>query len=96
MSLPASQLLTVNQADEAAVRDLYQQMMDAWNKGSGEAFAAPFEEDGDLVAFDGTRFKGRQDSCKCNVAEAERDQIALGIVRLTKTNAISRRIRNLV
>ena len=48
-------------ADEAAVRDLYQQLMDGWNRGSGEAFAAAFTEDGDLVAFDGTRFKGREE-----------------------------------
>ena len=34
--------------------------MQGWNAGSGAAFAAPFAEDGDLVAFDGTHFKGRQ------------------------------------
>jgi uncharacterized protein (TIGR02246 family) len=61
MSLQTSQLLPVNGADEAAVRDLYQQLMDGWNKGSGEAFATPFAEDGDLVAFDGTHFKGRHE-----------------------------------
>jgi uncharacterized protein (TIGR02246 family) len=48
-------------ADEVAVRDLYQQLMDGWNRGSGEAFAAAFTEDGDLVAFDGTHFKGREE-----------------------------------
>ena len=48
-------------ADEAAVRALYQQLMDGWNQGSGAAFAAIFTEDGDLVAFDGTHFKGRQE-----------------------------------
>ena len=52
---------TKNPADEAAVRDLYRQLMDGWNRGSGEAFAAVFTEDGDLVAFDGTRFKGRKE-----------------------------------
>ncbi|MCS6288680.1 MAG: SgcJ/EcaC family oxidoreductase [Nitrospira sp.] len=36
-------------------------MMAAWNIGSGEAFAAPFGEDGDLIAFDGTHFKGRRE-----------------------------------
>jgi uncharacterized protein (TIGR02246 family) len=46
-------------ADEAAVRALYQQVMDGWNQGSGDAFAAVFTEDGDLVGFDGTHFKGR-------------------------------------
>ena len=48
-------------ADEAAVRGLYQELMDGWNRGSGAAFAAPFAEDGDLVAFDGTHFKGRDE-----------------------------------
>lgn len=48
-------------ADEAAVRALYQQLMEGWNQGSGEAFAAPFAEDGDLIAFDGTHFRGRQE-----------------------------------
>ena len=52
---------TVNLADEAAVRGLYQQLMDGWNRGSGHGFAAVFTEDGDLVAFDGTHFKGRKE-----------------------------------
>ncbi len=47
--------------DEAAVRDLYQELMDAWNKGSGEAYSGVFAEDGDLIAFDGTHFKGHQE-----------------------------------
>jgi uncharacterized protein (TIGR02246 family) len=53
---------TVNRvADEEAVRDLYGELMDGWNRGSGEAFAAVFTEDGDLVAFDGTHFEGREE-----------------------------------
>jgi uncharacterized protein (TIGR02246 family) len=48
-------------ADEAAVRDLYRQVMDGWNQGSGDAFASVFTEDGDLVGFDGTHFKGRRE-----------------------------------
>jgi uncharacterized protein (TIGR02246 family) len=52
---------TANPADEAAVRDLYQQLMHGWNRASGDAFAAVFTEDGELVAFDGTHFKGRKE-----------------------------------
>src|SRR5215218_2944038 len=48
-------------ADEKAVRGLYSELMDGWNRGSGEDFAAVFAEDGDLVAFDGTHFEGRGD-----------------------------------
>ena len=40
--------------------------MDGWNKGSGEAFAAPFAEDGDLVGMDGTHLKGRQEIISFN------------------------------
>ena len=47
--------------DKAAIGALYFQMIDGWNKGSGDAFAAPFAEDGDLVGFDGTHLKGRQE-----------------------------------
>ena len=47
--------------DEAAVRALYQELMDGWNQGNGDAFAAVFTENGDLIGFDGTHFKGRQE-----------------------------------
>jgi len=47
--------------DEAALRALYEQIIDGWNKGSGNAFAAPFAEDADFVAVDGSYFKGRQE-----------------------------------
>ena len=46
-------------AGEAAIRDLYQRMIDGWNAGSGEGFASVFAEDGEQVAFDGTRYQGR-------------------------------------
>jgi uncharacterized protein (TIGR02246 family) len=47
--------------DESVVRSLYFQMIDGWNKGSGDTFAAPFAEDGDLVGFDGMHLRGRQE-----------------------------------
>jgi uncharacterized protein (TIGR02246 family) len=60
--MPTRQEAAANDsADEAAVRALYQQLMDGWNQGSGDAFAAVFMEDGDLIGFDGTHFKGRQE-----------------------------------
>jgi uncharacterized protein (TIGR02246 family) len=58
MSEPSS---SSRSADEDAIRALYQQSVEGWNKGSGEAFAAPFAGDGDLVGFDGTHLKGRQE-----------------------------------
>jgi uncharacterized protein (TIGR02246 family) len=47
--------------EESSIRALYERMMDGWNNGSAELFASPFEEDADLVAFDGTRFRNRDE-----------------------------------
>ena len=47
-------------ADETAIRSLVQNCVDAWNKGSGEAFAAQFAEDSDFVVANGRHDKGRQ------------------------------------
>ncbi len=52
---------TTNPTAEEDVRGLYQELMDGWNEGSGDAFAEVFTEDGDLIAFDGTHFKGRKE-----------------------------------
>ena len=46
--------------DEVAIRMLYQQMIDGWNAGKGDAFAAPYTDDSDFIGFDGTYMKGRQ------------------------------------
>jgi uncharacterized protein (TIGR02246 family) len=52
----------ISQSDDSvAVRKLYEELMTAWNRGSGEAFAAGFTEDGDLIGFDGTHLKGRKE-----------------------------------
>jgi uncharacterized protein (TIGR02246 family) len=59
--MPMHEKTTTNPAEEQAVRELYTELMDGWNCGSGEDFAAVFTEDGDLVAFDGTHFKGREE-----------------------------------
>jgi uncharacterized protein (TIGR02246 family) len=59
MSFGASTSTAAHPADVTAIHVLYQQMMDGWNRGSGEAFAGVFAEDGEQVAFDGTHFQGR-------------------------------------
>src|SRR5690606_34516242 len=46
-------------ADEAAVRAIPLRMADAWNRGDADAFAAPFTENADFVAFEGTHLEGR-------------------------------------
>lgn len=47
--------------DREAVTRLYQQLLDGWNRGDGAAFAAPFAEVCEFIAFDGTHFTGRQE-----------------------------------
>src|SRR5258707_1092486 len=51
----------IDAGDEAAIRRIPEQMMDAWNKGSGEGFAAPYAEDGRQTAFDGTHLQSRKE-----------------------------------
>lgn len=53
-----------NEATHSAaneLRGLYVAMMEGWNRGSAESFAAPFAEEADFVAFDGTRFRRRDE-----------------------------------
>ena len=50
----------VQASDDVQIRTLHQRMLDAWNQGSGEAFAAPFAEDAHFVAFDGSILRGRK------------------------------------
>jgi uncharacterized protein (TIGR02246 family) len=49
-----SQTTTQTAADEDAIRAIHQRMIDAWNAGDAAAFAAPFTDDADFIAFEGT------------------------------------------
>jgi len=44
--------------DEAAVRDLYARLLDAWNCRSAQDFAALFAEDGSMIGYDGSQAVG--------------------------------------
>lgn len=46
--------------DEDEIRSLYARLLEGWNRGDAEAFAAVFEEDASFIAFDGTRQEGRR------------------------------------
>jgi uncharacterized protein (TIGR02246 family) len=52
---------TITTADESAIRAFHRQMIDSWNRGSGEGFAAPFSETADFITFEGTHLKGRKE-----------------------------------
>jgi uncharacterized protein (TIGR02246 family) len=47
--------------DEAAVRALYRAILAGWNAADGDAFAAPFAADGEVIGFDGSTVCGRAD-----------------------------------
>jgi uncharacterized protein (TIGR02246 family) len=42
-------------------RDLYQQLMDAWNTRNARAMADLFAEDGEIIGFDGSQELGREE-----------------------------------
>jgi uncharacterized protein (TIGR02246 family) len=46
--------------DEAAIRQIVQQVQDAWNAHDGKAFAAPFATDADYIVVNGMYAKGRE------------------------------------
>ncbi|HLH21367.1 MAG TPA: SgcJ/EcaC family oxidoreductase [Chloroflexota bacterium] len=45
--------------DEAAVRALYRQLLDDWNRRSAGDMASRFSADGNMVGFDGSPVNGR-------------------------------------
>ncbi|MFO0982625.1 MAG: SgcJ/EcaC family oxidoreductase [Planctomycetota bacterium] len=51
--------MTTVETDQAEVRALLQRLLDAWKKNDGDAFAAEFAEDGDLIMFNGMHTRGR-------------------------------------
>jgi uncharacterized protein (TIGR02246 family) len=48
-------------ADEAAIRQIVQQLQDGWNAHDGKAFAAPFAADADYVVINGMKIKGKEE-----------------------------------
>lgn len=47
-------------ADVQALRDLFHHLMEAWDRGDGQAFAASFTEDADYINVTGAYLQGRQ------------------------------------
>ena len=45
--------------DETTIKDILMHMIEAWNRCNVRDFAAPFADDADFIAFDGTHLKGR-------------------------------------
>jgi hypothetical protein len=51
MTSHKSNLLGSKPDDGTAIHTLYQQTIDGWNTGSGDAFAAPYTDDSDFVGL---------------------------------------------
>jgi uncharacterized protein (TIGR02246 family) len=51
--------VTAAHPQDAQIRALYAEFLDAWNRRSGAGVAAGFADDGDIVGFDGTHHNGR-------------------------------------
>jgi uncharacterized protein (TIGR02246 family) len=47
------------QTDEAKILALFEDLLEDWGRGDGEAYGFRFTDDADYVAFDGTRTRGR-------------------------------------
>ena len=74
-------------ADESAVRQVVQQVQDAWNAHDGKAFAAPFATDADYVVVNGMYIKGR------NAIEQGNTQIFSTIYKDSKNAATVKGVR---
>ncbi len=59
ISVPANNTQNSSK-DEAAIRQVVQQVQDGWNAHDGKAFAAPFALDADYVVVNGMNMKGRE------------------------------------
>ena len=51
--------MTAAHPQDARIRALYIEFLDAWNRRSGAGVAAGFADDGDIIGFDGSRHSGR-------------------------------------
>lgn len=45
--------------DETKIKEMHAGMIEAWNRGSGAGFAAPFASNADFIAFEGSQLRGR-------------------------------------
>src|SRR5688500_4253130 len=50
--------MNANHHDDLVTR-LYHDLLDAWNRRDGDAFAALFEDEGTLIGFDGSQMNGK-------------------------------------
>jgi uncharacterized protein (TIGR02246 family) len=52
---------SLSRAPETAARDLYQRLIDAWNKRNARDYALLFASNGSIVGFDGSQVNGQME-----------------------------------
>jgi uncharacterized protein (TIGR02246 family) len=77
----------LSERDEAELGRIPLQLIEAWNRGDSDAFAAPFTDDADFVAFEGTHLRGRAE-----IAAFHRDLFAT-VVKDTRLEGAVRFVR---
>jgi len=58
---PMKHETTTHQIDEAKIGALFEDLLEDWGRGDGEAYGSRFTDDADYVAFDGSRTTGRRE-----------------------------------
>jgi uncharacterized protein (TIGR02246 family) len=51
---------TADPEDESAIRSLYQQLLDSWNRREADKFASLFSETAQVIGFDGSQMTGQE------------------------------------
>src|SRR4030095_397843 len=51
---------TSDPEDESAIRSLYQQLLDSWNRREADKFASLFSETAQVIGFDGSQMTGQE------------------------------------
>ena len=59
MDTPGGPTHQAQPGDQGAVRALYRQLLDVWNRQDAQAYAGLIAEDGNIVGFDGSQMDGR-------------------------------------
>ncbi len=102
MDNPAQPMKNQFSKDEEAVRGLYRDLLDAWNKRSANQFAAQFEDVCNVVGFDGSLMNGRRE-IEAELSRIFADHVTaayVGIVRevrfLTPEVALLRAVAGMV
>jgi uncharacterized protein (TIGR02246 family) len=90
------------QTDEQAVRELFEHMLDGWNRRDAGAIAALYAEDASVVGFDGSQMNGRAE-IESTMAQIFADHLTaayVGKVRelrfLTPDSALLRAVSGMV